>query len=99
MSTEILDLMKDRKYHKGKPTYREIDELIKRKCKDAQEAWHNDKCAGIESLAKSKNHCLMYEKIKHFMTEKNVSPGSCIKMNMVTSFLRPMKSSTGGLNM
>ena len=51
MTTEILDLMKDRKYHKGKPTYREIDEVIKRKCKDAQEAWHNDKCAEIDSLA------------------------------------------------
>ena len=52
MTTEILDLMKDRKYHKGKPTYREIDEVIKRKCKDAQETWYNDKCAKIESLAK-----------------------------------------------
>ena len=31
MSTEILDLMKVRKYHKGKPTYREIDEHFKRK--------------------------------------------------------------------
>ena len=79
MTTEILDLMKDRKYHKGKPTYREIDEVIKRKCKDAIEAWYNDKCAEIESLAKSNNHCRMYEKIQHFMTEKNVSSGSYIK--------------------
>ena len=79
MTTEILDVMKVRKYHKGKPTHREIDNVIKRKCKDAQEAWYNDKCAEVESLAKSNNHCRMYEKIKHFMTEKNVSSGSCIK--------------------
>ena len=62
-----------------KPTDIETDEVIKRKCKDVQEAWYIDKCAKIESLAKSNNHCRMYEKIKHFMTEKNVSSGSCIK--------------------
>ena len=73
------DLMKDQKYYKGKPTYREIDEVIKRKCKDAQEAWYNDKCADIKSLAKNNNHCHVYEEIKHFMTEKNVSSGSCIQ--------------------
>ena len=56
MATEILDLMKDRKHHTGKPIYREIDEVIKRKCKDVQEAWYNDKCAEIKSLAKSNNH-------------------------------------------
>ena len=79
MTTEILDLMKDRKKHKGKPKYKELDELIRRKCKSAQEAWYNDKCSEIESLAKSNNHCRMYEKIKSFMTDKSASTGSCIK--------------------
>ena len=59
MTAEILDVMKDRKYNMEKPTYIEIDEVIERKCKDAQEAWYNDKCAEIESLAKSNNHCRM----------------------------------------
>ena len=65
ITTEILDLMK----LEGKPTYREIDEVIKRKCKDAQEAWYNDKCTETESLAKSNNHCRMHENIKDFITE------------------------------
>ena len=38
MTTEILDVMKVRKNHKGKLTYRESDEVVKRKCKDAQES-------------------------------------------------------------
>ena len=79
MTTEILELMKSRKEHKGRDRYKEYDKLVKKKCTEAKEEWYNSKCTEIESMSRHGNQASMYQKIKDFAYEKKASSGGCIK--------------------
>ena len=52
MTSEILNLMKERRKLKGRHGYKDIDTKIKKKCNEAQEVWCNEKCDEIETLSK-----------------------------------------------
>ena len=66
MTTEILNLMNQRRKYKNRNSskqYTEIDKLIKQKCVKAKEELINKQCDELEDLA-NKNQQLLYKKIK-----------------------------------
>ena len=79
MNDEILKLMEERKKHKGKTKYKEIDQQIKRKCKEAKEIWWNMKCSEIENLEKEHKTKEMHDKVKEMSNKRRSNQGSnCI---------------------
>ena len=78
MTKEILDLMTKRKKAKGKPEYTELNEMVKRKCAEAKEAWADGKCREIEQLQAEYKSKEMFSKIKKF-TKTDTNAGGCIK--------------------
>ena len=81
MTTEIVDLMDDRRIAKqcqDSEKYREKDRMIRKKCIAAKEKWFNDKCEEIEFLSQ-KNPQLIHEKVKSLSKPKKCTSSGCIK--------------------
>lgn len=79
ITTEILDLMEQRRLAKGDDRkYRTLNKEIKRMCKEAKENWLNEQCEELENN-KNKNNKLLHEKIREISGKKNSTQSSCIK--------------------
>ena len=79
MTDEILNMMDVRKKHKGTDKYKEIDNEIRHKCKEAKEDWLNGKCKEIEDLEKEHKSKEMHSKVKEMTNKgKSKSGSSCI---------------------
>ncbi|XP_072399046.1 uncharacterized protein [Diabrotica undecimpunctata] len=66
MTSEILDLMEERRKHKGrsKAKYKELQRLIGKKIKEAKTTWLANQCSKIEAYAKQYDSFNMHKKIK-----------------------------------
>ena len=45
--------MKERREKKGTEEYKQMDKMIKRRCKERKEEWYNSLCKEVEDLEKS----------------------------------------------
>ncbi|XP_071574655.1 uncharacterized protein [Temnothorax nylanderi] len=65
MTTEILELMTERKVQKPNPLlYKEINRKIRRKCREAKEQWMSEKCKEIEVLQEKHDAFNVHKKVK-----------------------------------
>ena len=80
MTEDILDLMEERRQHKGKneDKYKELDDMVRRKCLDAKEVWMNNMCDEIEQQ-RHRDSKEMHRNIKELCGKKVCSSGGCIK--------------------
>lgn len=81
MTTEILDLMKDRKSYKDKDDvkYHELERVIKTKCNEAKEAWMEEQCEMIESMEECHNYSGVSKKVNELTGRKRRNHHGCIK--------------------
>ncbi|XP_071637558.1 craniofacial development protein 2-like [Temnothorax longispinosus] len=65
MTTEILELMTERRVQKPNPRlYKEINKKIRRKCREAKEQWMSEKCKEIEVLLEKHDAFNVHKKVK-----------------------------------
>lgn len=70
MTTEILNLMEERRKYKNAPLqYKELNKIIRRKCRNAKEEWMSEKCREIELLQEKHDSFNIHKKVKE-MTNK-----------------------------
>ena len=83
MTNEILELMKERKLWKcrNETEYYALEKEIRRRCREAKEQWHFNRCEEIEELEKHHKMNKMHSKVKELTNRKqNVRTYSgCIK--------------------
>ena len=80
MTQDILDLMEERRVEKIKATnrYKELDRLIRRKCKERKEEWLHEKCDELEQLERVDAR-LMAEKIREVTGKRGPTRSTIIK--------------------
>lgn len=66
MTTEILELMEERRQHKARDEnkYREIHRNIRKKIREAKESWLSERCKEIEDLDKKYDSFHVHKKIR-----------------------------------
>lgn len=76
MTDEILQLMDNRRSHKGKDPdkYRQIHRTIRGKIKEAKEKWLEERCKEIEELEGKYDYHNMYKQIRDMVTQRNKTP-------------------------
>eukprot|EP00794_Sanderia_malayensis_P018471 gene18471-20322_t len=91
MTDEILELIKKRqKISKGSVEYKEADRKIKSKCREAKEAWINEKCEDIERY-KNTEPSHMHKQIKELAGKKACSSSGCLRAKDGTVILEKDK--------
>ena len=80
MTQDILELMEERRKFKNRADerYRELDQLIKRMCKDRKEEWLQAKCEELEPLERIDSR-LLAEKIREITGKKRPARSTIIK--------------------
>ena len=80
MTGEILDLMQafQKVANKESIEYKNIDQQIKTKCKQAKETWMNEECEEIERLDRT-NTALMQKKINSISGRKMCTSSGFVK--------------------
>lgn len=65
MTQEIINLMDERRKHKTNPTvYKQINKIIRKKCREAKENWMAAKCQEIEQLQVKYDTFNVHKKVK-----------------------------------
>ena len=81
MTEDILEMMKERREKKGTSEYKQIDKMIKKRCKEHKEEWYNPLCTEVEDLEKSHKMREMHKKVKEITDRKRgiKTSSGCIK--------------------
>ena len=80
MTTEILELMKERKASKNKPNYDSLDKRVKKECREAKEYWIDQKCTAIEESNRNNGTKKVHADIKDVCgTGRKKQSSGCIR--------------------
>ncbi|XP_072043716.1 uncharacterized protein [Amphiura filiformis] len=80
MTKDILDLMEERRQQKVKNDnkYKELDDMVTKKCLDAKESWFNSRCDKLEKQRHTSPK-EMHRIIKEVCGKKGCTSAGCIK--------------------
>lgn len=80
MTPEILDLMEKRRRLKRDETkYKEINKVIRKKCREAKEEWMAEKCNEIEALQEKYDTFNVHKKVKEITDQTRKHPATVLK--------------------
>ena len=80
MTTDILNLMDERKKKKNTEIYQALDRQVDKRCKEAKREWLETKCQNIERYSKSQHTRAMFEEINSIIKpSRSRTAGRCIK--------------------
>ena len=80
MTTDILEMMEERKSAKDKPDYVRLNKEIQRKCREAKENWISRKCNDIEESDRNNGTKKLHADIKELCgTQRKSQSNGCIK--------------------
>jgi len=92
MRGDLLSLLTERREAKGRDVnkYKELDKVIRKKCKEAKDEWYNSECDRIEDKL-LRNPSSAHKVIKQLTGQTYCSSSGCIKAKDGTVIMEKVK--------